>query len=42
VYVALRGACHGCKAAGFTLKTLVETKIADFIGEDVEVTEVQP
>jgi len=41
VYVALRGACHGCKAAGFTIKNLVETKITDFIGEPVEVTEVQ-
>ena len=41
VYVALRGACHGCRAAGFTLKTLVETKINDFIGEEVEVLEVE-
>ena len=36
VYVALRGACHGCKAAGFTLKTLVETKINEYVGEEVE------
>ncbi len=41
VYVALRGACHGCSAAGFTLKSLVETKINDFIGEKVEVLEVK-
>jgi NifU-like protein len=41
VYVALRGACHGCSAANFTLKTLVETKINDFIGEEVEVLEVE-
>jgi len=40
VYVALRGACRGCRAAGFTLKSLVETKINDFIGEEVEVLEV--
>ena len=40
VYVALRGACHGCSAANFTLKSLVETKINDFIGEEVEVLEV--
>ena len=37
VLQALRGACHGCRAAGFTLKNLVETKINDFIGEEVEV-----
>ncbi len=41
VYVALLGACHGCRAAGFTLKSLVETKITDFIGEEVEVIEVE-
>ena len=41
VYVALRGSCHGCRAAGFTLKSLVETKIRDFIGEEVDVLEVQ-
>ena len=40
VYVALRGACSGCKAANFTLKSLVETKIRDHVGEEVEVLEV--
>ncbi len=40
VFVSLRGACAGCKAAGFTLTALVQAKIQDHLGEEVEVVEV--
>ena len=41
IYVALKGSCQGCRAAGFTLKSLVEAKIRDFVGEELDVLEVQ-
>jgi len=37
IIVSMRGACSGCAAAGFTLKSLVEAKLREYVGEDVTV-----
>ena len=39
VYVKFLGTCLGCPAAGVTLKTLVETKLKEFVGGDITVEE---
>ncbi len=42
VYVALRGSCSFCPSAGFTLKQYVESKLKEFVSDDIEVEEVKP
>ena len=37
VIVALRKACSECMAAEFTLKGLVEGKLREFVGDELEV-----
>jgi len=41
VYVRLLGACLGCPATGVTLKLLVESKLKEFVDENIEVEEVK-
>ena len=41
VYVKLLGACLGCPASGVTLKALVEEKLKEFVGSDIEVEEIR-
>lgn len=41
VYVRFLGACLGCPATGVTLKALVESKLKEFVAEDVEVEEIK-
>jgi NifU-like protein len=41
VIVALRGTCTDCAAAGFTLTSLVEGKLREFVAEDLKV-ELKP
>ena len=40
VLVALRGSCAECKAANFTLKSGVESKLREFVSEKLTVEEV--
>jgi len=40
VSVSLRGACRNCPNVGYTLKTIVEEKLHEFVSEDIEVVEV--
>jgi NifU-like protein len=40
VLVALRGTCSECVAANFTLKSVVETKLREFISDKLTVEEV--
>ena len=42
VYVALRGACSFCPSSEFTLKQYVETKLREFVSDDIVVEEVRP
>ncbi|NWF91398.1 MAG: Fe-S cluster assembly protein NifU [Syntrophaceae bacterium] len=42
VLVALRGKCSFCPSSGFTLKQYVETKLREFVSDDIEVEEVRP
>jgi len=42
VLVALRGKCSFCPSSEFTLKQYVETKLREFVSEDIEVEEVRP
>ena len=42
VYVALRGKCSFCPSSEFTLKQYAESKLREFVGEDIEVEEVRP
>jgi NifU-like protein len=42
VYVALRGSCSFCPSAGFTLKQYVESKLKEFVSDDIVVEEVKP
>jgi len=37
VYVSLMGACTNCPSAGFTLKSFVEAKLKEFVGEELIV-----
>ncbi|MCK5451388.1 MAG: NifU family protein, partial [Candidatus Omnitrophica bacterium] len=40
VYVRFLGACLGCPSTGVTLKVLVESKLKEFVDENIEVEEV--
>ena len=42
VYVALRGKCSFCPSSEVTLKQYVESKLKEFVGDDIEVEEVRP
>ena len=42
VYVSLRGACTNCPSAGFTLKSFVEAKLKEFVGEELNVINESP
>ena len=42
VLVALRGKCSFCPSSEFTLKQYVETKLREFVSDDLEVEEVRP
>jgi NifU-like protein len=42
VYVALRGKCSFCPSSEFTLKQYVETKLREFVSDDIELEEVRP
>jgi NifU-like protein len=42
VYVALRGKCSFCPSSEFTLKQYVESKLREFVSEDIQVEEVRP
>jgi NifU-like protein len=42
VLVALRGKCSFCPSSEFTLKQYVESKLREFVSEDIEVEEVRP
>ncbi len=41
VIVALRGHCTECKSADFTLKSLVEAKLREFVTDDLQVVVAQ-
>ena len=41
VYVALRGKCSFCPSSEFTLKQYVESKLREFVSDDIEVEEVR-
>jgi NifU-like protein len=40
VLVSLRGACAQCRVADFTMKTVVEAKLREFVSDDLVVEEV--
>jgi NifU-like protein len=42
VYVALRGKCSFCHSSEVTLKQYVETKLREFVSDDLEVEEARP
>jgi NifU-like protein len=42
VVVSLRGTCSTCRAAGFTLKEVVENKLREFVSDDLRVVEETP
>jgi NifU-like protein len=42
VYVALRGKCSFCPSSEVTLKQYVESKLKEFVSDDIEVEEVRP
>jgi NifU-like protein len=42
VYVALRGKCSFCPSSELTLKQYVETKLREFVSDEIEVEEVRP
>jgi NifU-like protein len=42
VLVALRGKCSFCPGSEFTLKQYVETKLREFVSDDIVVEEVRP
>ncbi|MBC8478274.1 NifU family protein, partial [bacterium] len=39
VLVSMRGNCSGCQVAGFTLKTVVEQKLREFVTPELIVLE---
>lgn len=41
VYVKLLGTCLGCPSSGVTLKALVESKLNEFVADDIIVEEVK-
>jgi len=42
VYVALRGKCSFCPSSEVTLKQYVESKLREFVTDEIEVEEVRP
>jgi NifU-like protein len=42
VMVALRGMCSSCPSSEFTLKKYVESKLKEFVSEDIIIEEVKP
>jgi NifU-like protein len=42
VYVALRGKCSFCPSSDVTLKQYVESKLREFVTDEIEVEEVRP
>jgi NifU-like protein len=42
VLVALRGKCSFCPSSEFTLKQYVESKLREFVSDDIEVEEIRP
>jgi NifU-like protein len=42
VFVALRGKCSFCPSSEFTLKQYVESKLREFVSDDIVVEEVRP
>jgi len=42
VYVALRGKCSFCPSSEVTLKQYVESKLKEFVSDEIEVEEVRP
>jgi NifU-like protein len=42
VLVALRGKCSFCPSSEVTLKQYIETKLREFVSEDIQVEEVRP
>lgn len=42
VFVALRGKCSFCPSSEFTLKQYVESKLKEFVSDDIVVEEVKP
>ena len=42
VYVALRGKCSFCPSSEFTLKQYAESKLREFVSDDIVVEEVRP
>jgi NifU-like protein len=42
VFVALRGKCSFCPSSEVTLKQYVETKLREFVSDELEVEEVRP
>ncbi len=41
VYVRLRGMCAHCPSSSFTIKSFVETKLKEFVANDIEVLEAE-
>jgi NifU-like protein len=41
VFVALRGMCSACPSSGYTLEKYVETKLREFVSDDLVVVEVK-
>jgi len=41
VYVALRGSCSFCPSSEVTLKQYVESKLREFVSDEIEVEEVR-
>jgi len=41
VFVALRGKCSFCPSSEVTLKQYVETKLREFVSDELEVEEVR-
>jgi NifU-like protein len=42
VFVALRGKCSLCPSSEFTLKQYIESKLKEFVSDDIRVEEVRP
>jgi len=41
VYIKFLGTCLGCPATGVTIKNLVESRLKEFVHEDIVVQEVK-
>ena len=42
VLVSFRGACAKCPTAEFTIKTVVEPKLREFVADDICVEVIEP